>query len=164
MSATPSLGGGWQGVGQVAGAGGARTSSQWSRRRRLPGEEPAYLPPPANLLLSTRLRRRRPHYWRRLRRDWPNLRLEQRTLVPVYRTLDAVVRFIIDRWQQANDDVGSARYQRIPDAGRRHNRLPDLEAMVRHGGLYRMAPQRRQCVLPYLPFRVRDHPVAQQVT
>jgi hypothetical protein len=165
VSATPNRGGWWHAVGQIEGTGCPGLAFEpVEAATPLAGEEPAYLPPPANLLLSTRLRRRRPHYWRRLRRDWPNLRLEQRTLVPVYRTLDAVVRFIIDRWQQANDDVGSARYQRIPDAGRRHNRLPDLEAMVRHGGLYRMAPQRRQCVLPYLPFRVRDHPVAQQVT
>jgi len=57
---------------------------------------------------------------------------------------DAVVRRVTDRGQQPNDDVGTGRYQRIPDAGRHHNRLPDLEAMVRHGGLYGMAPERRQ--------------------
>ena len=74
----------------------------------------------------------------------PYLRFQQRPLVPVRRALDAIVRHVTDRGQQPNDDVGTGRHQCIPDAGRRHNRLPDPEAMVRHGGLYGMAPEQRQ--------------------
>ena len=51
----------------------------------------------------------------------------------VHRALDAVVWLAAVRRQQPNDDVGPVRYQRIPNTGRRHNRLPDLETMVRHG-------------------------------
>ena len=110
-----------------------------------PGSGATQLPLPASRLLRSRLGHHPlPHHYR-----WPchrgpfhlgrrcghhrlNLLFQHGPFVSVRRALDAVVRLAANRRQQPDDDVRSGRYQRIPHSGRRHNRLPDREAVLWH--------------------------------
>ena len=52
----------------------------------------------------------------------------------INRAVDLILRITANQGQQSYNDLGAARYQRIPAAGRGDNFLPNLEAVARHGG------------------------------
>jgi hypothetical protein len=68
----------------------------------------------------------------RLLDDQPDLAFQQRPLMPIDRAPDAVVWLPPHQWQQADDNVGTGRYERIRPTGRGYHRLPQLKAMIRH--------------------------------
>ena len=83
------------------------------------------------------------HYWRRPLLDQHDLAFQNYPIVAINRAVDLILRFAANQGQQSHNDLGAARYQRIPAAGRGDNFLPDLEAVARHG-LFGMAPHRMQ--------------------
>ena len=73
------------------------------------------------------------HYWRWPLLDQHDLAFQNYPIVAINRAVDLILRFAANQGQQSHNDLGAARYQRIPTAGRGDNFLPDLEAVARHG-------------------------------
>ena len=75
-------------------------------------------------------------YWRRPLFDQHDLAFQNNPIVAINRAVDLVLRFAANQGQQSHNDLGAARYQRIPAARQGDNFLPDLEAVARHGGIW----------------------------
>ena len=61
-----------------------------------------------------------------------DLTFPDHTIQPVKLARDPVLRLPVSQGKQPHDDQRAARYVQIPPFGRGHDRLPHLEAMVRH--------------------------------
>jgi hypothetical protein len=63
---------------------------------------------------------------------WFDLLLSDDPFVTIFSASHTVLRLVSNQWEQSYNDVRPTRYQRMRPAKRGHDRLPHLEAVVRH--------------------------------